>query len=446
MPFSSAHFLLLLPCLVAVFWALPPRGQRHWLLLSSFIVYIYAGWTDLGLLVGITSANWLATRPPRSRPRVCYAMVGVDLLFLAWFKYRYFLAGLGGPAHQLLIPLGISFYVFQLISYQVELAKGILDRVPSFYSFFLYICFFPHHQAGPIMRPHAFILCFDRPRTWVPARLKIGLALLIWGLFKKVWIADLIAPQVDRAFAAFHGSGGAHGNLVRLAVLYGIQIYGDFSGYSDMAVGLGRLFGFKLERNFHQPYVARNAPEFWGRWHVTLSQWLREHVYIPLGGNRRGRGRTLLNLLLVMLVGGLWHGAAWTFVLWGGMHGLYLVIQRLLPPAGGSGPGRLLSRLGFQVLVMLTWLPFRETSIRALLAGARRWDGWIGPELVPAALLFAAILLFSHAENWAERQFPRFIRWADRAPGPALALATSGCLYLVLMGAGRAVTFIYQRF
>jgi len=234
-------------------------------------------------------------------------LIATDLGVLAWFKYRAFLAALATWDQPLaiIIPLGISFYIFQLIAYQVEVRRGQVSVKPPFLDFFLYIFFFPHHQAGPIMRPHAFLINFISPRTFFRSRMTTEAAIFLWGLFKKVWIADVVAPFVDALYFRFHDRNGTQGNLWLMGVVYGIQIYGDFSGYSDMAVGLGRMFGFNFDRNFHQPYLARGAAEFWRRWHVTLSQWLRDFLYIPLGGGRGPQSRVIVNLMVVMLLGGL---------------------------------------------------------------------------------------------------------------------------------------------
>jgi alginate O-acetyltransferase complex protein AlgI len=295
------------------------------------------------------------------------------------------------------------------------------------------------------MRPHAFLICFHQARTFFRSRLLTGLLIFLWGLFKKVWIADLIAPKVDEAYLAFHHSGGREGSLVFLAVMYGIQIYGDFSGYSDMAVGIGRFFGFKFDRNFHQPYIAHGASEFWRRWHVTLSQWLRDFVYIPLGGNRGSQTRTLTNLFLVMLVGGLWHGAGWNFVLWGGMHGAYLIAERLVPTPQGAW-ARWPKYVLFQLLIMLTWIPFREPSMAAIWHALPRASAWFGSATDHALKYFALILLFAHLENAMEKRFTGLVRRVARVPAPALALAYGILIFLVLIGAGNATTFIYQRF
>ncbi len=447
MPFSSFNLILLLPLFLISFWALPPRFQRVWLLVLSLIVYLAAGWGDLLLLLGAVAANWAAPRwLGRSRP-VTRGMVVANAAFLGWFKYRAFLGGMVGWPHpmKVIIPLGISFYIFQLIAFQVELERSELDEYPHFLDFFLYIFFFPHHQAGPIMRPHAFLRCFTSPRTFFGSRFITGLLIFLWGLFKKVWIADLMAPYADRNFGRFHLLEGSLGSLPLLAVQYGIQIYGDFSGYSDMAVGMGRMFGFKFDRNFHQPYLASGASAFWQRWHVTLSQWLRDFIYIPLGGNRKGFRRSLANLMIVMLIGGLWHGAGWNFVLWGALHGLLLAGQRLLPfPTWGFL--RPLKTLLFQMLVMLTWIPFRESSLGSVWRAVGRGSAWVGPELRVAAALFIGILAFTWMEERLERGFVRLATGAMEVPLPLFAVMYGIVFWGVLVGAGHATTFIYQRF
>jgi len=447
MSFSSFNFILSLPIFVLTFWLMPKALQKYWLILLSFIVYMAAGLPDFLLLFGAVFANWAVPYAAPDKRRAAAVMVVANIGFLAWFKYRIFLSGLVGlhPAYALVIPLGISFYIFQMISYQVEIRRGQVTGNGSFWEFFLYIFFFPHHQAGPIMRPHAFLICFHQARTFFRSRMLTGLLIFLWGLFKKVWIADLIAPKVDEAYLTFHNSGGREGSLVFLAVMYGIQIYGDFSGYSDMAVGIGRFFGYKFDRNFHQPYVSRGASEFWRRWHVTLSQWLRDFVYIPLGGNRGTYLRTLVNLFLVMLVGGLWHGAGWNFVLWGAMHGAYLIWERVMPSPQGAW-ARWPKYILFQLLVMLTWIPFREPSMAAIWHALPRSSAWFGSATDHALKYFAAILLFAHLEQALERRFTGLVKRTARIPTPTFAVAYGILIFLVLIGAGNATTFIYQRF
>jgi alginate O-acetyltransferase complex protein AlgI len=446
-PFSSLNFLVILPLLLLVYWRLPTSLKRVWLLVASLIVYLAAGWQDLLLLVVVTTANWVSSALFPGSRRAPKLLVVADVAVLAWFKYRYFVAGLFGAetAGSLVIPLGISFYIFQLISYQVELLKGVLRERPTFFAFFLYIFFFPHHQSGPIMRPHKFLGVFNAGRKWNPARFRIGVLIFLWGLFKKVWIADWLASGlVEQSYRDLHQSRGEVGNVLLLAVVYGVQIYADFSGYSDIAVGLGRMFGFKLDRNFHQPYVAFGPSEFWRRWHVTLSQWLRDHIYIPLGGNRHGEARTLVNLMIVMLVGGLWHGAGWAFVLWGGLHGVYLVVERVAKP--WLDRVRPLGFVLFQLLFMLAWIPFREPDIGAVLTLFSRGSAWVGPESATALVWLAGIVAFSWAENLLERAFPRLIRMCGRWPAPQFALAHAVLLLVILSGVRHETVFIYQRF
>lgn len=449
MPFSSVNFISTLVLLLVVYWLLPRSQRRAWLLVSSFIVYMAAGWTDLALLLATTAANWLAHRLwPKSRA-VRVAAIVLNVAVLAWFKYRLFLADPMGRStgirETLIIPLGLSFYIFQLISYQVEIVQGCFPACPPFMSFLLYIFFFPHHQAGPIMRPHAFIKSFLEGRRFRLGRFKIGLIILAWGLFKKIWIADfLLAGKVGSLYNALEASHGARGNAFLLAVSYGLQIYADFSGYSDIAVGLGRLFGFKLDRNFHQPYLAQGPSEFWKRWHVTLSRWLRDYLYIPLGGNRRGRWRTNINVMIVMLLGGLWHGAAWTFAFWGLLHGLYIVLEQAAEPVLKRLPR--LKFLVFQTLIMLAWLPFRARHAGDLVALVTRVDAWFSPETLWAAALFAGVVAFSRLEERLERGFPAIVKSVVSIPDLALAAGCAAAALGFFAGIKYEVMFIYQRF
>jgi len=447
MSFSSINFIVILPLLLLFYWNLPDKYKRVWLLISSIIVYMAAGWQDLLLLFSVTSINWLSSKLYPNSKRTPIVMIIFNVLCLAWFKYRIFLGGLVGirSIQGLVIPLGISFYVFQLISYQVELHKKIITKIQPYFVFFLYIFFFPHHQAGPIMRPHAFLGTFLKGRSWVTGRFKIGVLIFLWGLFKKIWIADWLMGNVVRyEFQQLHMSNGLQGNALFLAVIYGILIYADFSGYSDIAVGLGRMFGFKLDRNFHQPYIAFGPSEFWRRWHVTLSRWLRDHIYIPLGGNRLGSVRTQVNLLAVMVIGGMWHGSGWCFLLWGLLHGLYLILERLTDPVMKKVP---YIKLGvFQILFMLAWIPFRETDLSVVWTLFSRASAWTGQYTFMATLLLIGIIAFSLMENWIEQRFTHIIRWLGNRQEYAFAMAYSGILFAILTGVRHETMFIYQRF
>lgn len=448
MPFSSINFLFLVPLLLMVYWALPQNLKRAWLCSSSVLVYIYAGVPDLMLLLAVTLTNWLSHKwLPESRTTRAI-MIITNILVLGWFKYRFFIAGIFHIDHrpiELIVPLGISFYIFQLISYQVEIHKKILVAPPTFFSFFLYIFFFPHHQAGPIMRPHAFLSAFVSGRPWNSHRFKSGLVILLWGLAKKIWLADLLfSGIVNERYALLEQSHGLTGNVLFLGCLYGGQIYADFSGYSDIAVGLGKMFGFKLDRNFHQPYIAMGPSEFWRRWHVTLSQWLRDYIYIPLGGNRSGKFRTRLNMLIVMLVGGLWHGANWTFIVWGGLHGLFLIAEIIQKDL--KIKSSLITLLIYQCLFMITWVPFREQNFNFIWTMVRRYDGWIGIETIYALLIITGIVCFSYLEDRLEHYFCRISILVHRLPVLMFSPAYATAIYIILCGVKNETTFIYQRF
>lgn len=461
MAFSSVNFLLLLPFLVAAYWLLPRDWRRAWLVVASFLVYIAAGWRDFFLLIAVTAANWLAHRLwPRSAAARRLAIVG-NIAVLAWFKYRYFIAAnIGLPAAgKLIIPLGLSFYIFQLIAYQIEILHGVISAAPTFFAFLLYIFFFPHHQSGPIMRPHQFLKSFREGRTWRAPRFKIGILILLWGLFKKIWIADfLMAPWVNGLYKTLAASHGAQGCAPLLAVGYGIQIYADFSGYSDIAVGLGRLFGFKLDRNFHQPFLAKSASEFWRRWHVTLSRWLQDFLFLPasvtfiewrekiFGSNADDdqRAPMFAAMLVTMALGGLWHGANWTFLIWGFLHGFYLIAENLAESA--LARLRALRLVVAQAFLMLAWIPFRATNAGDVWALVSRWSGWAAPEALSALALFAAAILFCAFEERLEKNFVAIVRRALALPPGTLALGCGMALYLLICGIKHETAFIYQRF
>jgi alginate O-acetyltransferase complex protein AlgI len=367
MPFHSPEFAILALATLLVYYFGKERYQHLVLLCSSLSFYYYAGITDTLLLLVVVAANYagslLIASQRRNRALLALLIVG-NLSVLGYFKYRamflgWFAAVQGDPVNiaPFVIPLGISFYVFQMIAYQVDLSRGQVECERSFPRLLLYILFFPHHQAGPIMRPAKFLPQFHGEKTWDFSQIARGGRWILWGLCKKV-AADQIGMLSDQGFAdpaALSGAAGAWKTMLA----YTAQIYGDFSGYSDIAIGLGYLFGYDLDRNFNQPYLSSDPSELWRRWHITLSAWLRDYLYIPLGGNRKGEARTELNLMLTMLLGGLWHGAAITFVLWGGIHGFLLVVQRRLPVLFRQ------RQLGWTITfiaTVLAWVPFRAPS------------------------------------------------------------------------------------
>jgi alginate O-acetyltransferase complex protein AlgI len=382
--FPTVQFAAFFAVVFVVSWRLMPyqRAWRRFILAASYFFYGCADWRFVLLLIASTLVNQVAatvgSRAPAAavRKAAVVSAVSFDLGILAVFKYFDFfigsvnqmlgVVGLGAPLPllQIALPVGVSFYTFQAISYVIDVYRGVCPLAkPMDYA--VYASFFPHLVAGPIVRPGEFIPQLARPRD--PARIPAAraLSLVAGGLFKKVVLADLLASRiVDPVF----GAPAAHSGPEVAAAIYGyaVQIYCDFSGYTDMAIGLALLLGFRFPDNFDRPYAACSLQDFWRRWHMTLSRWLRDYLYIPLGGSRRGLRRTYLNLMLTMVLGGLWHGAAWTFVIWGGIHGGGLAIQRWWS-GRRTWRGSALRRAGCRLLtfqvVCLAWVFFRAPDL-----------------------------------------------------------------------------------
>jgi alginate O-acetyltransferase complex protein AlgI len=344
MLFSSYTFLFqFLPAVALAFAAARRHSPRAGILvLAGASLFFYGAWRPIYLLLLLASigANFaLGLLMEDSRRRCPIGMLGValNLALLCYFKYTNFifdsittLTEAPLPHLDIILPLGISFFTFQQIAYLVDVMRGApVER--DIVSYALFVSFFPHLIAGPLVHHAEMIPQFKRGRSSRSAVLAArGLAIFAAGLFKKVVIADNLAQFVSPVFAHLDGGGGVSTSWAWLATLsYTLQIYFDFSGYSDMAIGLALLFGIRLPVNFRSPYKAASIIEFWRRWHITLSRFLRDYLYIPLGGNRHGEQRRYLNLMLTMLLGGLWHGAGWNFLIWGGLHGLYLSINHL---------------------------------------------------------------------------------------------------------------------
>src|SRR6516164_1639356 len=344
MLFSSYTFLFqFLPAVVLAFAAARRHSPRAGILvLAGASLFFYGAWRPIYLLLLIASvaANFslgLLMEDPLRRRAVGMCGVALNLALLCYFKYTNFifdsinmLTGAPLPFVNIVLPLGISFFTFQQIAYLVDVMRGApVER--DIVSYTLFVSFFPHLIAGPLVDHAEMIPQFKRGRTSRSAVLAArGLAIFAAGLFKKVVIADNLAQFVSPVFAHLDAGGGVTTQWAWLATLaYTFQIYFDFSGYSDIAVGLALLFGIRLPVNFRSPYKAMSIIEFWRRWHITLSRFLRDYLYIPLGGNRLGEQRRHLNLMITMLLGGLWHGAGWNFLIWGGLHGLYLCANHL---------------------------------------------------------------------------------------------------------------------
>lgn len=348
MVFSSPIFLFLfLPAVLAVYYLTPRAARNGALLAASLLFYAWGEVFHVAVMLASIAMNyaagrWIARAAGRRRTVAVGAAVAANLLWLGWFKYAGFLGGIANDVFGLRwrrpdvhLPIGISFFTFQALSYVIDLGRGRAEPERSALRLALFISLFPQLIAGPIVR-YVDIARDLVARRETLARFASGVRRFTVGLGKKMLIANVLAEPADRVFGLAPADLTAPLAWLGVAA-YTAQIYFDFSGYSDMAIGLGRMFGFEFPENFRHPYAARSITEFWRRWHITLSTWFRDSLYVPLGGNRRGSARTALNLLAVFLLCGLWHGAAWNFVVWGLYHGALLGLER--PWRGRRAPG-----------------------------------------------------------------------------------------------------------
>ncbi len=344
MIFNSLAFAVFLPVVLALYYVLPFKGQNRMLLLASLFFYAWWDWRFLGLL-GLTilidfyasHAVFHARTHKRKKQWMLLSVVS-NVLVLVIFKYSNFFAqsfsdlltrlgfAVHAPTFALVLPIGISFYTFMSMAYVIDVYRGDLEPTPHLFDFALFVCYFPHLVAGPILRAPQLLPQLTKERRVKLEQIRDGVALIVIGYVRKVVVADLLAQMVSEAFTDMHSLGS--GDMILRMYLFALQLYGDFAGYSDIARGVSKLFGIELNLNFATPYLSQNITEFWRRWHISLSSWLRDYVYIPLGGNRKGKFRTYLNNFLTMVIGGLWHGANWTYVIWGALNGLYLAIHK----------------------------------------------------------------------------------------------------------------------
>jgi alginate O-acetyltransferase complex protein AlgI len=421
MLFVELAFLPFFVLVLAVHWLLRDATWRKaWLLLASAYFYGSWDWRFLALIAFSTLLDYavaLALERPGARRKLWLAVtLAGNLGLLGFFKYFgffvdsavTFLGALGFQAHRptlaIVLPVGISFYTFQTLSYTLDVYLGNLRARRSLLDFALFVGFFPQLVAGPIVRAADFLPQLDEPRVWARVDVRAALTLFGIGFLKKACVSDNLAPHVDRFFADPAQFDALSAWIAVLA--YALQIYCDFSGYSDMALACAALLGYELCLNFARPYLARNVTEFWRRWHISLSTWLRDYLYVPLGGNRGGRWRTYRNLMLTMLLGGLWHGAGWNFVIWGGLHGAALCALRLwneFVPGGAaarSSPLRtvLATALTF-VFVCFCWIFFRAQDLDGALVTARSfvlWDAAGSASLSRGLLVPLAALALLH--------------------------------------------------
>ena len=456
MLFNSDVFLFgFLPVVFSLFWILRRKQLRYlWLSASSYVFYGYWDWRFcflllLSSLVSFTAALMIAAAPSRLAARPW--MVGVitlDLGILGFFKYYNFFAenvqavagAVAPPLLPIVLPVGISFYTFHTISYVVDVADGRVRPTRNLLEYLTYVSLFSQLVAGPIVRFRQIEDDLDHidgsPRQDHLAR---GIGFFVIGLIKKVVIADRLARYVNPMLVAPASLSATAAWLAALG--YAFQLYYDFSGYSDMAVGLGYLFGLRIPQNFNAPYTALGIRDFWRRWHISLSTYLRDYLYIRLGGNQLGKVRTYVNLLLTMLLGGLWHGANWTFVVWGLYHGILLSLERALEPSIDRWPAivRQMTTFGF---VIVGWVIFRSTSFAMAIAWLRQMGGLgSGTDAPPFGLavwvLLCVVAVNGFPETW-NLSLGRTRRWVV-----AYAL---GFFIAYLYLNGRETVFLYYQF
>jgi alginate O-acetyltransferase complex protein AlgI len=397
MLFNSLAFAIFLPVVFGLYWWMGRwknglRIQNLFLIASGYFFYGWWDWRFLGLLAASTLVDYFVAlqidKQAAPKPRKLWLSVSLvaQLGMLAVFKYfDFFAEGLENLLHTLglqadmptlkiLLPVGISFYTFQTLSYTIDVYRGKMAPTRDPVAFFAFVSFFPPLVAGPIERASHLLPQVLAPRKFSYPWAVVGLRLILWGIFKKVVIADALAPYVNYVFGSTVPVGGVD---VALAVFFfGIQLYCDFSGYSDIAMGSARLLGFELNYNFKRPYFARSIQDFWQRWHISLTSWFRDYLYVALGGNRKGPARQVVNILLVFLLSGLWHGASITYVLWGAVHGVWFTVERLL-----KLPQRL-PKLVVQPVALFvafgSYIFFRSIELdvlKRMFAGLGNWGG-----------------------------------------------------------------------
>jgi len=381
--FSSLSFLIFFIVLLAILSVLPwQRSRKLVLLASSYFFYGSWDYRFCALILASTLIDFFVgaaihkSSSARRRKVLLLGSLCANLGALGFFKYYNFFIesakmlltgwGLEAGSLDIILPVGISFYTFQTLSYTIDIYRGRLEPADGFIDFALFVAFFPQLVAGPIVRASDFLPQLKRPIRLTGANAWAGGQIFLVGLFKKLMIADAVSRFVDSVYGypEYYSSG----TVWLAAVGYSLQIYCDFSGYSDMAIGCARILGFHFDRNFNMPYLSRSVTEFWQRWHISLSTWLRDYLYIPLGGNRGGQIRTYVNLMLTMLLGGLWHGASWNFVVWGGSHGVALALHRLWSvrrpewahTARGSAIASVVGWACTFVFVTVVWVLFRS--------------------------------------------------------------------------------------
>ena len=481
MTFNSGEFLIFYPVMLLLYFLLPKKLSRYSLLAMSCVFYLAWNVSLIWLILFTTAVSFVSShiieRTQKSAvKKACIAITLVACLgVLFFFKYYNFLAEtfgwaiqqLGGGTYDftldLVLPVGISFYTFQTLSYVIDVYRGEEKAEKNFATFALYVTFFPQLVAGPIERPGNLLPQLKEKNKLTAENARIGLSKMAVGFFKKIVVADILAEFVN---AVYNDAAGATGPaLVVATVLFGFQIYCDFSGYTDIAIGCARVMGIKLMKNFDRPYKAHSIKEFWARWHISLSTWFRDYLYFPLGGSRCSKPRHMFNLFMVFFVSGLWHGANWTFVIWGLLHAIYRIVGELT----GKKRKELYTKMGINinsfwfrtlqktvtfVLVCFAWVFFRANSlsdVATLLSSLA--TGWgdigasissMGMNLAGALVAVLSLVIMTQLDILTERNEANgAIMSKTNVVYAVWAIAVA---WILLLSVGGASTFIYFQF
>lgn len=480
MLFNTLTFFIFFSIVICLYYLLPHRLQNLMLLVASYFFYAWADWRFIFLILFSTVINYVCgigiyrVAGQQKKKLLLSLCVVANLSFLGFFKYFNFfienvvslLSVLGLHANitvmHIILPVGISFYTFQTMSYTIDLYRGETAPTYNFIDFALFVSYFPHLVAGPIMRAKTLLPQIHNIRKIDKNQILDGVQLIFWGLFKKVFVADNLAIIVNRIY----GNPEATGMEYIIATwAFAFQIYGDFSGYSDIARGTSKCIGIELVHNFKQPYFAINPSDFWRRWHISLSSWLKDYLYIPLGGNKKGTWKTFSNLSLTMLLGGLWHGAAWNFVIWGAYHGFLLCIYRIFGNSrtqsvqtSNMWTYMLKAFIMFQ-LTSLSWIFFRAHSLNQIILIFQSIlnSSWLTPEYVQMlskVMFFSSLPIFVMFFQTIKEIRPSFflnsalVKYFQYLDLPILvkSMAYGILTYLLACYGAETQTFIYFQF
>ncbi len=489
MLFNSLGFIMFFPVVAAGNYICPKRYRYIWLLLASYVFYSFFGIECLFLLIGETLITYfvglfIAGNSGHKRKWLLVFGIIACLGILGVFKYTGFIleninavlkvinVRLLPGRFSILLPAGISFYIFKSLGYIIDVYKGRVPAEKNFLKYALFVSFFPQIIAGPIDRASNLIAQIDDPVSVQEEDVRRGAMLMLFGYFEKLIIADRLAVLVDAVFDNHTAFSGAA--IMLAAVFYGIQIYADFAGYSHLAIGTSRILGFRVADNFRRPYFAKDIKDFWSRWHISMSTWFRDYVYIPLGGNRKGRSRQYINYMITFLLSGLWHGASWNFVAWGGLHGIYNCLSGMT----GRIRGRIARRFGFEssrfsgrlikgivtfAMVDYAWMFFRAGSLSIGIDMTRRmitdfrlyslsgdWMYDLGLSRMLLMSIWPAVVVLAFVDALKEKGVS-IVGWLDRQGSLFRWICYVSAVVLVILAAVQNLgldsgEFIYFRF